>query len=724
MDQPHLPQRVCPLCETLTDEANCPNDGTPTAEATSPSLPRVGGLIAGRYRVTRELSRGGFGVVYVAYHINNKQEYAIKLLRPGLQQNKETEARFLAEAVITAKLSHPNTVRVFDSGVTPEGDLYMAMEFLNGHVLERDLAGHQRLEPRHAVKVAVQVLKSLQEAHSKNFVHRDLKPDNIFLCDIGGEDEPFVKVIDWGIAKALRNVGQAALTQTGTIFGTPHYMSPEQVMGTAMDGRSDLYSLGIILFRCLTGQQPYMATDQIALCFAHVHAQPLALSEFVPGIDPRLEALVARALAKSPDDRFESAAAMRAALEQWLAEPAPQRALPVTPAPIAPVLASQPLPPEPPTAPMPAPLRKPVTPTPPVPSQTAPVVAPPGEAPETTQGIASASGKSGVPALVVAALLALVVAVVVAIVWYGTGSHEPDSVSPPDADTETESYTDTGDDADSGDCVDDGDCGGDTDACDADDCGGREDEKPSPGGGYPPPPPPPPPCQSKDPAIFCGSCLTDSQDWCTRCKSSPFAKHWQDRCEPCKSQDAAVFCRQFCPEDQTRWCKSCPHTDSSKCPSDDPCKAQDPALFCKQFCADDRSHWCSTCASKSKELYCSNCSDAPNAEWCKACVDRDPARCPPPDPCKSSDPAVLCAQFCPNVKAWCDKCPDADSAHCPCRDFDCAAPAAGPPHGPWCKCAKTRCPSHKDYRCHCIVDRNKASLEDLCDCFPSDPLCH
>ncbi len=308
--------RMCPVCGRLSDDDECPDDGMETVAAPSRSLARVGGLIGGRYRVTKRLGGGGFGEVYQALHTGTQEPVALKLMRAELQDQKAAVQRFTAEARTSAALRHPNTVRVFDFGTTPEGDLYLAMELLQGQALEDLLLANGRLEPSRAVRIAIQVLRSLHEAHSRGLVHRDLKPDNIFLCDIEGEHD-FVKVIDFGIAKLSRKNSHQSATNSGIVIGTPHYMSPEQIRAASIDGRSDLYSLGVVLYQCLAGRVPFDAGSGLAIIMAHISDPPQPITEVVEDLDPDIAAIVMRALEKDADRRFASAAAMREALEAW-----------------------------------------------------------------------------------------------------------------------------------------------------------------------------------------------------------------------------------------------------------------------------------------------------------------------------------------------------------------------------------------------------------------------
>lgn len=318
--------RICAACGQQTNEAVCPTDGTPTLVRevlnTEALLIRVGDVIAERYRVTGVLGRGGFGAVYAAEHIGTQQPVAIKmLLNTAGGINDQDVRRFYREAQITAKLKHPNTVRVFDVGQTPAGALYIAMELLHGPTLEALL--HERLglgrvmEQAEVIGVATGILRSLQEAHGQQLVHRDLKPANIMLAD-SGDDHPVVKVLDFGIARGK----DSSLTGAGTALGTPTYMSPEQCAGAAVDGRSDLYSLGIILYRCVVGEPPFADRNPLTLMFRHASAQVPDLGAHArTPVSAAFVAVVNKALSKRCEDRFDSAREMRVALEEVLRSP-------------------------------------------------------------------------------------------------------------------------------------------------------------------------------------------------------------------------------------------------------------------------------------------------------------------------------------------------------------------------------------------------------------------
>lgn len=313
-------QRLCPVCGVRTAAANCASDGTATVvlrRYNPASRVEIGHVIAERWRVTGLLGRGGYATVFAGVHVLTGQEVALKVLR-GEYGGPEEGAirRFYREARVTAQLHHPNTVRVFDVGQTDGGAFFLAMEMLQGpsleDVLQERLERGETLSEAEALDVAIPVLRSLQEAHSQRMVHRDLKPANIVLADFK-DGERTVKVVDFGIAF----IAGSALTTTGMALGTPAYMSPEQCQALELDGRSDLYSLGIVLFRCVTGDVPFAQGGAVEIMQAHLSA-PLPDLEDLTGtpLSPGFVALVRKALEKEPFDRFQSATEMRKFAEQ------------------------------------------------------------------------------------------------------------------------------------------------------------------------------------------------------------------------------------------------------------------------------------------------------------------------------------------------------------------------------------------------------------------------
>ena len=325
------PLRVCPKCGATTDRAVCPSDGVATVSIVTDGPKTrvdVGQIIAGKYRLTRPLGRGGFGAVFEANNIATEHSVALKVVHPEGVTSVNGIRRFFQEAAVTSRLTHPNTVRVFDFGQTPDGTLYLVMEHLRGESLEGRIKGHNRngtlMTEREAVRIAIAILRSLGEAHDANLVHRDLKPANIFLCPMRDEEE-IVKVLDFGIA----HVPDSNLTATGTALGTPSFMSPEQCRGENLDGRSDLYAVGLILFQCLTGRLPFVSDNPMVLVQAHAFQPAPDVRSMGSGqVSDAVAEVIEIALAKYSDERYATARDMRAALEAaaggaWA--PTPQR---------------------------------------------------------------------------------------------------------------------------------------------------------------------------------------------------------------------------------------------------------------------------------------------------------------------------------------------------------------------------------------------------------------
>lgn len=311
--------RFCPDCGSERDEAVCPVHRTPTIIQFEDDDPArlIGVVVGGRYELTSILGSGGFGTVYRALHLTTREEMVVKVLKSEFVKDPTQIQRFMNEGRAAVKLKNQHTVRVTDFGQAETGHLYIAMELLRGQELASVLKAQGRLAPLRAVRIAVAVLKSLAEAHHMGLVHRDLKPENIFLCEVFGEPE-LVKLIDFGIAKSFQGDDQH-LTKTGFAIGTPGYMSPEQAMVGTLDGRSDLYSLGVILYRMVAGEMPFRGANPMATLLAHVHSPVPPLEDLVTEPLPQgLAEVIYRALAKSKEARFADAEDMRAALEEVL----------------------------------------------------------------------------------------------------------------------------------------------------------------------------------------------------------------------------------------------------------------------------------------------------------------------------------------------------------------------------------------------------------------------
>lgn len=260
------------------------------------------------------------GSVYKAEQPDMNRYVAVKILHPRYAGRQDLVARFRREARAMSQLSHPNTARVFIYGVLEDGSCYFVMEHLVGKNLAQVVRSEGPMDPARAVRIMSQACGALEEAHHAGIVHRDLKPENIFLTTQGGIAD-FPKVLDFGLAKVTEKQmrpGSLVLTREGMVFGTPEFMSPEQAKGKTLDARSDIYSLGVIFYELLTGKLPFEAKHSIEYIQLHVTAQPAPLSQRVPGLtfSPALDAAVARALAKDPDQRYPSAMAFAAALQE------------------------------------------------------------------------------------------------------------------------------------------------------------------------------------------------------------------------------------------------------------------------------------------------------------------------------------------------------------------------------------------------------------------------
>lgn len=290
--------------------------------------PLVGQMIGERYKVLSVLDRGGMGVIYRAEQLPIGRKVALKVLaKDQLEGESETfSQRFLMEASTCAQLSHPNTITLYDFGETPDGCHYIAMELLQGRNLQQVLDAEKTLDPIRTLHIVLQIAGSLCEAHEFGIVHRDLKPGNIFLTAYG-DDEDFVKVLDFGLAKQTQGK-TTNLTQQGLMVGSPRFMSPEQIRSLSLDGRSDIYSIGAIMYRCLTGRYVFDSEEQVNVILGHINEPPPPFEVAAPArlIPQGIEAVVMRCLAKNPDERYGSINELVLALEDLMValEPANQ----------------------------------------------------------------------------------------------------------------------------------------------------------------------------------------------------------------------------------------------------------------------------------------------------------------------------------------------------------------------------------------------------------------
>jgi serine/threonine-protein kinase len=268
--------------------------------------PYVGAVIDGRYKVETILGEGGMGVVYRCTHTIIGKKLALKVLRADLARDSEVTERFLNEAKSASAIGNPHIIDISDFGQFPDGSTYFVMEYLTGRALNRVGVDGQHMTMDRILKVARQLGEGLAAAHAQGIVHRDLKPDNIFLIERGADKE-FVKILDFGIAKV--STAEGKLTRAGAVFGTPHYMSPEQAAGTSVDARGDVYSLGIILYELVSGKVPFDADNFMGVLTQHMYKAPQLLAEVTPDAEllpAGLEAIVMKCLAKRPEQRYQS----------------------------------------------------------------------------------------------------------------------------------------------------------------------------------------------------------------------------------------------------------------------------------------------------------------------------------------------------------------------------------------------------------------------------------
>jgi serine/threonine-protein kinase len=303
--------KTCPVCgkEYPDNVKFCPVDGS-TLRSKAPTADLVGQVVADRYHIIKKLGEGGMGAVYLGEHVKMGRKSAIKVMAPSMVHDPDAISRFNREAANASRISHPNVCQIYDFGETPDGIIYLAMEFIEGSSLSDLIDREGALPPLRSASILKQSADALAAAHELGIVHRDLKPDNIMIVQ-ARDGSDVVKVVDFGIAKAVAGdeTGQK-VTKTGLVVGTPEYMSPEQLSGDKLDGRSDIYSLGLVLYRMLTGVLPFQADTAQEVMIKRLTDEPMPLAEARPDIEypPKLQPVLDRALARAPAERYQNAA--------------------------------------------------------------------------------------------------------------------------------------------------------------------------------------------------------------------------------------------------------------------------------------------------------------------------------------------------------------------------------------------------------------------------------
>ena len=308
--------KVCPQCGKAFDDSSevCSVDHSQLIliDPNDPD-PMLGKLLDGRYRLIRKIGQGGMGAIYRAVHTEMSRTCAIKLLTGLSPGNDDAIARFKREAKNSSRIDNVHAVTIYDFGQTPEGLLFLVMELIDGQPLSRLIADQRVLPIDRVVHITNQIAEALAAAHALGIVHRDLKPDNVMIMR-RGSDADFVKVLDFGIAKTVADEGGDNLTKTGFVLGTPVYMSPEQLMGENLDGRSDVYSLAIIAYEMLSGRLPFEGENPQAVMMKRVMSQPIRLGAAAPSVSESVERAVMTGLERDRDSRTSEVEAFAAGL--------------------------------------------------------------------------------------------------------------------------------------------------------------------------------------------------------------------------------------------------------------------------------------------------------------------------------------------------------------------------------------------------------------------------
>lgn len=324
INAPDTTQKICLECNRQFTGivAACPHDGTLLVKLQQD--PIIGSVLDGSYEVLSLIGHGGMGVVYKARHKLMDRIVAIKMLKAALVSDSLSVKRFQQEVKATGRLVHPHAITVYDFGISPDGLPYIVMDYLEGSSLAELIKKENQVEVDRCIKIVSEACEALAHAHKQGVVHRDLKPSNIVLTNYD-DDPDFVKVVDFGVAKLVGGAAEGAqrLTQTGEVCGSPVYMSPEQCLGQELDCRSDIYSMGIVIYESLTGRLPLIGRTMVDTMSKHVSEMPQPFSKIRPDIyiPERLEQVVFRAMAKDPNKRHQSMDELREDLEYAIPKP-------------------------------------------------------------------------------------------------------------------------------------------------------------------------------------------------------------------------------------------------------------------------------------------------------------------------------------------------------------------------------------------------------------------
>ncbi|MEO7084002.1 MAG: serine/threonine-protein kinase [Gemmatimonadaceae bacterium] len=300
--------KICPQCGTEypANARFCEIDGTSLRSAAGGN-DLVGSVIADRYHVMKKLGEGGMGQVYLVEHVKMGRKSALKVMHPGMVKDVDSISRFNREAANASRIAHPNVAAVYDFGETPDGIIYLAMELVDGPPLTNVIEAQGALPPKRAAEIVRQTAEALAVAHDLGIVHRDLKPDNIMIAKTrdGGD---LVKVVDFGLAKAAGNEAQK-VTKTGLVVGTPEYMSPEQLAGDKLDGRSDIYSLALVAFNMMTGKLPFPSDSAQESMIMRLTDRPKPLAAMKPDVawPADVQAVMDKALERDANLRYQNA---------------------------------------------------------------------------------------------------------------------------------------------------------------------------------------------------------------------------------------------------------------------------------------------------------------------------------------------------------------------------------------------------------------------------------